>query len=59
LTIALRHARFNDTLAELHRNPSLCRLLDSRAADQVPHDRNLSRFLEGRTMLHRPQPKGA
>src|SRR5262249_1709021 len=42
LTIALRHAPFNDTLAELHRNPSLCRPLDIRAADEVPHDRNLS-----------------
>jgi hypothetical protein len=30
----------------LHRNPSLCRLLDIRAADHVPHDWNLSRFLE-------------
>src|SRR5262249_31103279 len=42
LTIALRHAHCNGTLAELHRNPSLCRLLDIRAAGQVPHDWNLS-----------------
>ncbi len=46
LTIALRHAHINDTLAELHRNPSLCRLLDITAADQIPHDWNLSRFLD-------------
>jgi hypothetical protein len=30
----------------LHRNPSLCRLLDIHAADQVPHDWNLSRVLD-------------
>jgi hypothetical protein len=46
LTIALRHAHINDTLAELHRNPSLCRLLDITAADQIPNDWNLSRFLD-------------
>jgi hypothetical protein len=28
----------------LHHNPSLCRLLDIHAADQVPHDWNLSPF---------------
>jgi hypothetical protein len=28
LTIALRHTSFNACLAELHRNPALCQLLD-------------------------------
>jgi hypothetical protein len=46
LTIALRHAHVNDTLAELHRNPSLCRLLAITTPDQIPNDWNLSRFLD-------------
>jgi hypothetical protein len=46
LTIALRHAHLNDTLAELHRNPSLCRLLDIPTAADIPRDWNLSRFLD-------------
>lgn len=46
LTIALRHHSFNDCLAELHRNPSLCRLLDIAKEDQIPKPWNLSRFLD-------------
>jgi DDE family transposase len=46
LTIALRHAHSNDTLAQRHRNPSLCRLLDIATADQIARDGNLSRFLD-------------
>ena len=46
LTIALRHASFRACLAELHRNPALCRLIDITLEKQIPHDWNLSRFLE-------------
>jgi Transposase DDE domain/Transposase domain (DUF772) len=46
LTILLRHHSFNDCLAELHRNPSLCRLLGITSEDQVPNSHNLSRFLD-------------
>src|SRR5262245_44513900 len=46
LTAALRHTSFNACLAELHRNPALCRLLGITASDQIPHDWNLSRFLD-------------
>jgi hypothetical protein len=46
LTIALRHASFNACLAELHRNPALCRLLDIASEDQIPNGWNLSRFLD-------------
>jgi hypothetical protein len=46
LTIALRHTSFNACLAELHRNPALCRLIDMAAEDQIPHAGNLSRFLD-------------
>jgi hypothetical protein len=41
-----RHISFNACLAELHRNPSLCRFLDVNSADQIPNDHNLSRFLD-------------
>jgi hypothetical protein len=46
LTIALRHVSFNACLAELHRNPALCRLLGIAAEDEIPNGWNLSRFLD-------------
>jgi len=46
LTIALRHTSFHACLAELHRNPSLCRLVGIATAADIPNDWNLSRFLE-------------
>lgn len=46
LSIALRHVSFNACLAELHRNPALCRLLDIPAEDEIPNGWNLSRFLD-------------
>jgi hypothetical protein len=46
LTIMLRHSSFNACLAELHRNPALCRLLNITAEDQIPNGWNVSRFLD-------------
>lgn len=46
LTIVLRHASFNACLAELHRNPALCRLLDLADERGIPNGWNLSRFLD-------------
>jgi hypothetical protein len=46
LTIALRHTSFNACLAELHRNPALCRLLSITSEDQIPNGWNVSRFLD-------------
>jgi len=46
LTILLRHHAFEDCLAELHRNPALCRLIGITAEDQIPHSWNVSRFLD-------------
>ena len=46
LTVALRHTSFNACLAELHRNPALCRLLDMANEDQIPNGWNVSRFLD-------------
>ncbi len=46
LTILLRHHAFEDCLAELHRNPALCQLIGITAEDQIPHDWNVSRFLD-------------
>jgi len=46
LTVALRHPTFNACLAELHRNPSLCRLLGVAEEADIPHGWNLSRFLD-------------
>src|ERR1043166_6123957 len=46
LTLLLRHTSFNACLAELHRNPALCRLIAITAEDQIPHGHNLSRFLD-------------
>jgi hypothetical protein len=46
LTVLLRHHCFEDCLAELHRNPALCRLLGITAEEQIPHSWNISRFLD-------------
>jgi hypothetical protein len=46
LSILLRHHSFTDCLAELHRNPTLCRLIDITSEDQIPSSANLSRFLD-------------
>ena len=46
LTILLRHASFNACLAELHRNPALCRLLGIADEAAIPNGWNLSRFLD-------------
>jgi hypothetical protein len=46
LTLLLRHHSFSDCLAELHRNPSLCRLIDITSEAQIPNGANLSRFLD-------------
>ncbi|MBV8076033.1 MAG: transposase, partial [Planctomycetaceae bacterium] len=46
LTIALRHTSVNACLAELHRNPALCRLLGLGDEQQVPNGWNVSRFLD-------------
>jgi len=46
LTILLRHVSFNAGLAELHRNPALCRLLDIADEGAIPNGWNISRFLD-------------
>jgi hypothetical protein len=46
LTIALRHHSFNDCLAELQRNPPLCRLIGIAGEGHIPKPWNLSRFLD-------------
>src|SRR4051812_14794393 len=46
LTPLLRHPSHEACLAELRRNPSLRRLIGIEAEEQVPHHRNLSRFLD-------------
>ena len=46
LTILLRHVSFNACLAELHRNPALCRLIGITAEGEIPKPHNLSRFLD-------------
>lgn len=46
LTILLRHHAIEDCLAELHRNPTLCRLIGISSEDQIPHGWNVSRFLD-------------
>ena len=46
LTILLRHASFNACLAELHRNPALCRLLGIADEAGIPNGWNVSRFLD-------------
>jgi hypothetical protein len=46
LTIALRHVSINACLAELHRNPVLCRLIGIADEGDIPNGWNLSRFLD-------------
>lgn len=46
LTVVLRHTSFESCLAELHRNPSLCRLLGIKSVDAIPNPWNVSRFLD-------------
>lgn len=46
LTALLRHIGFEACLAELHRNPPLCHLIGIHAEDGIPHDWNVSRFLD-------------
>ena len=46
LTILLRHHAFEDCLAELHRNPALSQLIGITTQEQIPHDWNISRFLD-------------
>jgi hypothetical protein len=45
-TIALRHLSVDSCLAELHRNPTLYRLLGIPTAEDIPHPWNVSRFLD-------------
>lgn len=53
LSVLCRHVWLNDCLAELHRNPSLCRTLGIRKVADIPGPHNLSRFLD---LLGRPEP---
>jgi Transposase DDE domain len=53
LSVLCRHVWLNDCLAELHRNPALCRLLGIRKVKDIPGPHNLSRFLD---LLGRPEP---
>jgi hypothetical protein len=46
LTALLRHTGVEACLAELHRNPALCRLLGIRDAEDIPNAWNISRFLD-------------
>jgi hypothetical protein len=46
LTALLRHTGFEACLAELHRNPPLGRLIGIRDEQDIPHDWNVSRFLD-------------
>jgi hypothetical protein len=46
LTILLRHVSVNACLAELHRNPALCRLLAIADETAIPNGWNVSRFLD-------------
>ncbi len=46
LTILLRHVSFDACLAELHRNPALCRLIGITDEAQIPNGWNISRFLD-------------
>jgi hypothetical protein len=46
LGVLCRHVWLNDCLAELHRNPALCRLLGIRRVVDIPKPHNLSRFLD-------------
>jgi hypothetical protein len=44
--VLCRHTSLNDTLAELHRNPTLCRLIGIHTVAAIPKPCNLSRFLD-------------
>jgi hypothetical protein len=46
LTTLLRHVSVNACLAELHRNPALCRLLGIADEAGIPNGWNVSRFLD-------------
>jgi hypothetical protein len=46
LTVVLRHCTFESCLAELHRNPPLCRLIGIPSVDKIPKPWNISRFLD-------------
>lgn len=56
LSVLCRYVWLNDCLEELHRNPTLCRLLGIRAVAHIPGPHNLSRFLD---LLGRPEPLAA
>jgi hypothetical protein len=45
-TVALRHVSFRACLDELQRNPALYRLLGISCVTDIPHDWNVSRFVE-------------
>lgn len=45
-TVVLRHCSFASCLAELHRNPALCRLIGIPSVNKIPKLWNVSRFLE-------------
>lgn len=53
LAVLCRHVWLNDCLAELHRNPALCRILGLRKVADIPGPHNLSRFLD---LLGQPGP---
>jgi hypothetical protein len=46
LTVLLRHHGVEDCLAELHRNPALCRLIGIASEGEIPNGWNVSRFLD-------------
>lgn len=46
LSVPCRHVFLNDCLAELRRNPSLCRFLGIRSVAAIPKPSNPSRFLD-------------
>jgi hypothetical protein len=56
LSVLCRHVWLNDCLAELHRNPTLCRIIGISKGDEIPKPANLSRFLD---LLGRPEPLAA
>jgi hypothetical protein len=53
LSVLCCYVWLNDCLEELHRNPTLCRLLGIRTVADIPGPHNLSRFLD---LLGRPEP---
>jgi hypothetical protein len=46
VSVLCRHVWLNDCLAELHRNPTLCRILGITKVADIPGPHNLSRFLD-------------